>query len=179
MSLTDFLAQIADSIRSKDGTTDAIKATDFPQRILDIPSVVQSPYEVATGEFVLSEDHNLYVDNAENNFVLNHGIGKVPSLFFLYLDEAESRLSTNTINSAFITMPIRLMAAVELVKFRTISRINGSSNSTSVDNMTNVALAPIDIDEENVIIGKGITRANFIVRAGYTYRWIAIVENEV
>lgn len=38
MALTDFLTQIADSIRSKDGTTDLIPATDFPQRILDIPS---------------------------------------------------------------------------------------------------------------------------------------------
>ena len=38
MALTDFLTQIADSIRSKDGTTEPIVATDFPQRILDIPS---------------------------------------------------------------------------------------------------------------------------------------------
>ena len=38
MSLTDFLKQIADSIRSKDGTTEPIPAMDFPQRILNIPS---------------------------------------------------------------------------------------------------------------------------------------------
>lgn len=38
MALTDFLTQIADAIRSKDGTSDAIVATDFPQRILNIPS---------------------------------------------------------------------------------------------------------------------------------------------
>ena len=38
MALTDFLTQIADSIRSKDGTTEPILATDFPQRIIEIPS---------------------------------------------------------------------------------------------------------------------------------------------
>ena len=37
MALTDLFTQIANSIRSKDGTTDPILATDFPQRILDIP----------------------------------------------------------------------------------------------------------------------------------------------
>lgn len=38
MALTDLLTQIADSIRSKDGTTEPILATDFPQRIMEIPS---------------------------------------------------------------------------------------------------------------------------------------------
>ena len=37
MALTDLFTQIANSIRSKDGTTDPIKASDFPQRISDIP----------------------------------------------------------------------------------------------------------------------------------------------
>ena len=45
MALTDFLTQIADAIRSKDGTSDVIKATDFPQRILNIPSGGSSEIE--------------------------------------------------------------------------------------------------------------------------------------
>lgn len=45
MALTDFLTQIANSIRSKDGTSDAIVATDFPQRILNIPSGGSSEVE--------------------------------------------------------------------------------------------------------------------------------------
>lgn len=38
MTLTDFLNNVADAIRTKDGTTEFIVAIDFPQRILDIPS---------------------------------------------------------------------------------------------------------------------------------------------
>ena len=38
MDITSLLTQIADSIRSKDGTTELIHAPDMPQRILDIPS---------------------------------------------------------------------------------------------------------------------------------------------
>jgi len=38
MDITSLLSQIADSIRSKDGTTELIYAQDMPQRILDIPS---------------------------------------------------------------------------------------------------------------------------------------------
>ena len=38
MGITDLLQQIADSVRSKDGTTELIHAPDLPQRILDIPS---------------------------------------------------------------------------------------------------------------------------------------------
>ena len=38
MDITSLLSQIADSIRSKDGTTELIYAQDMPQRILDIPT---------------------------------------------------------------------------------------------------------------------------------------------
>lgn len=37
MALTDFFSEIADAIRTKDGTTGLINANDFAQRILDIP----------------------------------------------------------------------------------------------------------------------------------------------
>ncbi|MDD6881771.1 MAG: Ig-like domain-containing protein [Firmicutes bacterium] len=37
MLLTDYLTEIADAIRIKDGTTELINADDFAQRILDIP----------------------------------------------------------------------------------------------------------------------------------------------
>ena len=38
MALTDFFTKIADAIRQKDGTTEQIIASTFPQRILDIQS---------------------------------------------------------------------------------------------------------------------------------------------
>ena len=61
MALTDLLTQIADSIRSKDGTTEPIPAMDFPKRILDIPSSGSDlPFDITAGSFTLSEDYNIY-----------------------------------------------------------------------------------------------------------------------
>lgn len=83
MALTDFLTQIADSIRSKDGTTDLIVATDFPQRILDIPSGgVSSDIRLATGTFTPSSD----VSNVE----IEHGLSVTPnfSIVFAIVDSA-------------------------------------------------------------------------------------------
>ena len=81
MALTDFLTQIADSIRSKDGTTEPIVATDFPQRILDIPSG-GSDIKVATGTFTPSSD--------VNNVEIEHGLSVTPnfSIVFAIVDSA-------------------------------------------------------------------------------------------
>ena len=73
MALTDFLTQIADSIRSKDGTTEPIVATDFPQRILDIPSGTDE--KCAKGTFTLNE--------STNSLTIEHGISIIPELIVL------------------------------------------------------------------------------------------------
>ena len=85
MSLTDFFTQIANAIRSKDGTTEPIVATDFPQRILDIPSGgVSSDIRLATGTFTPSAD----VSNVE----IEHGLSVTPnfSIVFAIVDSAMS-----------------------------------------------------------------------------------------
>lgn len=86
MALTDFLTQIADAIRSKDGTSDAIVATDFPQRILDIPSGSGGsdlPSNIVTGTFSVPQD-------TSEDFHVNHGLQQTPSYIFLFPDNAES-----------------------------------------------------------------------------------------
>ena len=85
MALTDFLTQIADAIRSKDGTSDAIVATDFPQRILNIPSGGGSdlPSNIVTGTFSVPQD-------TSEDFHVNHGLQQTPSYIFLFPDNAES-----------------------------------------------------------------------------------------
>ena len=83
MALTDFLTQIADSIRRKDGTTESIPAIDFPQRILDIPSGgVSSDIRLATGTFTPSAD----VKTVE----IEHGLSVTPnfSIVFAIVDSA-------------------------------------------------------------------------------------------
>ena len=86
MALTDFLTQIADAIRSKDGTSDAIVATDFPQRILDIPSGSGGsdlPSNIVTGTFSVPQD-------TSEDFHVNHGLQHEPSFVFLFPDNVES-----------------------------------------------------------------------------------------
>ena len=89
MALTDFLTQIADSIRSKDGTTEPILATDFPQRIIDIPSGgVSSDIRLATGTFTTSAD----VTSVE----IEHGLSAMPN-FSIVFAIVDSALGGNTL----------------------------------------------------------------------------------
>ena len=83
MALTDFFTQIANAIRSKDGTTEPIVATDFPQRILDIPSGgASSDIRLATGTFTPSAD----VSSVE----IEHGLSVKPnfSIVFAIVDSS-------------------------------------------------------------------------------------------
>ena len=181
MALTNLLTQIADSIRSKDGTTEPIPAMDFPQRILAIPSGggSESAFDVVTGEFILSNDHDLYVDGAENNFVINHEIGKVPFIFYLYADcENLERIAISTITAA-TCMNVIMLATNTSNRFTEIIRINGSGNSTGANNCMSPSKSNIDIDENMVVIGKNINAAGkYIFRAGNLYKWIALVSKE-
>ena len=88
MALTDFLTQIADSIRSKDGTTDTIKATDFPQRILDIPSGGGN-IKFAKGSFTLSEN--------QNSITIEHNIGITPEVIVLVTNTTSLKTDNNSI----------------------------------------------------------------------------------
>lgn len=69
MALTEFLTQIANSIRSKDGTTEPIVANDFPQRILDIPSGGGSDNGLFFQKYLSTSDINIY--NSTLNIDLN------------------------------------------------------------------------------------------------------------
>lgn len=88
MALTDFLTQIADSIRSKDGTTDVIKAKDFPQRILDIPSGGGN-IKFAKGSFTLSEN--------QNSITIEHNIGITPEVIVLVTNTTSLKTYDNSI----------------------------------------------------------------------------------
>ena len=86
MALTDLLTQIADSIRSKDGTTEPIPAIDFPQRILDIPS--GRAVDFASGTVTLKED--------TQTIEIEHGLGHKPTLFCLYAIDGIQAINSST-----------------------------------------------------------------------------------
>ena len=86
MALTDFLTQIADSIRSKDGTTEPIPAIDFPQRILDIPS--GSAVDFTFGTVTPTAD--------TQTIEIEHGLGHKPTLFCLYAIDGIQDINSST-----------------------------------------------------------------------------------
>ena len=147
MALTDFLTQIADSIRSKDGTTDLIVATDFPQRILDIPSGGGSglPDSVKTGTFTVAED-------TVETITIPHGLGATPTMFFIFPDNPEyiignigyTFMGTAKDGVTFATKSNKLMAVV-------------------------YNIYTITYDDTNIIITN--INTTYMIRAGVTYRW--------
>ena len=150
MALTDFLTQIADSIRSKDGTTDLIVANDFPQRILNIPSGGGSglPDSVKTGTFTVAED-------TVETITVPHGLGKTPIMFFIFPDNPEYIIGN--ISYTFIGT----------AKDTGITFATKSNKLMSI--MYNIYTT--SCDDTNIIITNNNT--TFMIRAGITYRWFA------
>lgn len=82
MDITNLLSQIADSIRSKDGTTELIYAQDMPQRILDIPTSGSEIVKISSGTFTpTSNVHTVEIE---------HGLSVTPnfSIVFALVDTA-------------------------------------------------------------------------------------------
>lgn len=151
MALTDFLTQIADSIRSKDGTTDVIKATDFPQRILDIPSGGGSSDVILTcGTFTPSSD----VANVE----IEHGLSVTPnfSIVFAIVDSAMGANGAITVSCC---------ADVD-VRFNL--RIKGSWGNVSYYSKFGESC---DIYSDSTVNFNGNYLSDKFI-AGKTYKWI-------
>ena len=149
MALTDFLTQIANAIRSQDGTTEPIVATDFPQRILDIPSVESVlPSNIKTGTFTVAED-------TVETITIPHGLGATPTMFFIFPDNPEYIIGNigytfmgiaKDLGITFATKSNKLMAIVYSIYTPTC-------------------------DDANIIITN--TNETYMIRAGVTYRWFA------
>lgn len=150
MALTDFLTQIADSIRSKDGTTESIVATDFPQRILDIPSGGGSglPSNVKTGTFTVAED-------TTEPITIPHGCGSTPITVFIYPDNPDYIIGK---------IPYSFLGGSKDIHYRIVT-INTSAVSAKS------GVFNIEIDDTNIVVSTSNTTYKF--RAGAIYRWFA------
>ena len=149
MALTDFLTQIADSIRSKDGTTDAIKATDFPQRILGIPSGGGGlPENIKTGTIDLSED--------SASVTIEHGLGHVPSAIILF-DEYAALVNNKLVYS---------MIEVENIYETQFGIWNDYKGDKTIGTRYTVVT---EINENTFDVVAIADRYYF--RSGVTYRW--------
>lgn len=149
MALTDFLTQIADSIRSKDGTSEPIVANDFPQRILNIPSGGSDlPDSIKTGTFTVAED-------TVDTITIPHGLGATPTMFFIFPDNPEYLIGN--IGYSFLgtakDLPITFVT-----KNNSVMGLVYHIYSTTCDD-TNITITA--------------TNTNYMVRAGAIYRWFA------
>lgn len=85
MVLTNYLSGIADAIRIKSGTEEAIAAKDFPQRILDIPSGVTSDIKLSFGRFTLAQN--------TTTVTVEHGLNVRPNFAVVYVTDDISTFS--------------------------------------------------------------------------------------
>ena len=150
MALTDFLTQIADAIRSKDGTSDAIVATDFPQRILNIPSGSGSdlPSNIKTGTFTVAED-------TTDVITIPHGLGSTPFIVFIFPDNPGYAID----NIGYSFMGGANINATKIL----------TANTKALTEKYNVAT--IEVDDTNIVIT--ISATVYMFRAGLVYRWYA------
>ena len=151
MALTDFLTQIADSIRSKDGTTDLIIATDFSQRILNIPSG-GSDIKVATGTFTPSSN----VSNVE----IEHGLSVTPNFSIVFA----------IVDSAFGANGYSTTSCCVDADIQSYIRIRGSWGNVS--GVIKLGEVSDTYGESTVIFNNTGSHKSDKFTAGTTYRWI-------
>ena len=155
MALTDFLKQIADSIRSKDGTTDMIVANDFPQRILAIPSGgSELPSNIKTGTFTVAED-------TLEPVTIAHGLGSVsPVLVHILTDNPEYAVGK---------LPYAIIGGVDKAGEKVVTSNSGSITSK-------YGVFSVSVDDTNIVITPSTSSYKLI--AGLNYRWLILEESK-
>ena len=172
MALTDFLTQIANAIRSKDGTTEPIVATDFPQRILDIPSGGgggSSDTKVATGTIILSEDRRIVWSQYASKYMeIEHGLGVVPNFALMY--DADFTTSDNypAYTGAFIKITD---VGLEPTRSAAIDRTYNATGGVATDVIYNSDPEKEGKRYTDTVYRFGHGNACTLI-AGRTYKWI-------
>ena len=156
MALTDFLTQIADSIRSKDGTTEPIIANNFPQRILDIPSGGGSdlPDNIKTGTFTVAED-------TVETITIPHGLGTTPVIVLILSDN---------LDYAIRKISYAILGGIDISGEKIVT-----SNSGALT--VKYGIMTISVDDTNIVIAPQSSTYKLI--AGLNYRWFAWGDNYV
>ena len=151
MALTDFLTQIANSIRSKDGTTEPILASEFPQRIMNITSGgLELPPTVKTGTFTVSQD-------SSDALVVPHGLTNFSNIGCVIFPD--------NIEYAVGNIPYAILGGFDVSQMKIVTN-NGSALTSKYN------IASIVVDNENITITPSGTKYKII--AGIVYRWFIL-----
>ena len=151
MALTDFFTQIANSIRSKDGTTEPILASEFPQRIMNISSGgLELPPTVKTGTFTVSKD-------STDELVIPHGLTNFSSIACVIFPD--------NIEYAVGKIPNAIIGGFDV----SVENIVTAYNSIITCKYNVISIV---VDSENITITPGGTKYKVI--AGIVYRWFIL-----
>ena len=150
MDITSLLSQIADSIRSKDGTTELIYAQDMPQRILDIPTSGSEIVKISSGTFTPSSD----VSTVE----IEHGLSVTPNFSIVF-----ALVDTPFGNNGYITASCSVDSDKQFNM-----RIRGSWGNVS--GYQKFGEVSDSYNKNTVIFNNGNSSDKFV--ANTTYKWI-------
>lgn len=145
MTLTDYLQKIADAIRTKDGTSDAINAQNFAERILSIPT---------GGSSVVSESGTFTVAEDKIDLTIQHSLGVVPDVVLCMVDDTSNLITLSSWGYVFSPIMILWISTTSNTNIR-------AENFTNCVSVTDTSIT------FNTFYGRQI-------RSGYTYNWIAI-----
>lgn len=166
MALTDLFTNIANAIRTKDETTELIVANDFPTRILNIPSGGTSD-NFATGTFTVAEDVKItWNQYSSSYYAIPHGLETTPNVCAVWADYS----TVNPDTGMFLTSDFVQAIYVEgAMRQRNYTRTYNTTNGVVTDSGDANTIEP---NGSNIKIG---VDTGTYLRAGYTYRWVAVV----
>lgn len=172
------LVAVADAIRAKGGTTDALS---FPTGFADAISAIQTGGGgggIATGTFVLDED--------SKTVEITHNVGSVPKIALYYLESDKDCIRDVNVSSGYAFFGYSIDGTKNGVYYKTGSSITSSlslgtmatSSQYVANHASNEAVAEVlwnanDMTATLVSCGND-SGAKF--RAGNKYRWIVIAE---
>lgn len=145
------LKNIANAIRTKDGSTELFGVNSFEEKILNIPSGgSELPSNIKTGTFTVAEDTTEAVTIA-------HGLGVGTSiLVYIQPDNPEYAVSN---------IPYAILGGIDKTQEKIVTSNNGSL--TAKYNVCN-----INVDDTNIVITPTSTTYKLI--AGLNYRWFIL-----
>lgn len=149
------LKNMANAIRTKDGSTELFGVDTFPQRILDIPSGGGSglPSNIKTGTFTVAED-------TLEPVAITHGlVGVSPVLVYIMTDNPEYAVGK---------LPYAIIGGVDKSGEKVVT-----SNSCSITSKYGVF--SVSVDDTNIVITPSTSSYKLI--AGLNYRWLILEES--
>lgn len=174
MALTDKLTAIADAVRDKTGTTDAMSLTQIAEAIASIETGGGDSEPAVFGTFSQNIDHYKLTSQDTSTYIFKTNLGYAPKVFIIYPLNiyGNNSLSSYIFYWHYITNNVS----------RFVSNGNGASSGEYHYNSSNMAIATdgaCDYLKGDIpIYTYRSDNGDAYFRAGVTYGWAAIGKAE-